>query len=909
MSTPAHAIGIFTTDANLVVRSWDSWLAEVTGVSADDAQGKAIVKLFPELEGRNLLSRFERVLTEGVVEILAPIFHHYLFACAPIHPSKNFEKMQHCVTIAPLRDRELIVGTIVTVEDVTPRLDRELELAGQLRRADDEALRLHAAEAFAEQDEIQTTAPLVEALGDESWRVRRMAIDGLARHGGPDAIKSLLQTLRDEHNNLNVLNSALQVLALSGVDAIGPLIEWLNEADVDLRIYSAQALGEQCDPRAVAALIQALEDEDANVRYHAIEALGKLRAAEAVEQLTEAAESHDFYLAFPALDALTRIGDPRTASRLVPLLEDDMLRVPAADALGRLGDEDVVAPLVALLNRPDAPTLVIAQALTALYDRFEESYQEGSLIADLVRPAIKATGAQNLLDTLGETGDDALRALAVVLGWLEGEAIERALTRLLGRATARKEVVEALVRHGSRSATLLIEQLDAEDFDIRQAAVITLGRIGDTRAVEPLVGVLTTDPELVIPAAGALAKIGDGRAFEALLGLIGHPEASVRQAVIAAINSLGHPEMADRAVTLLEDPNPHVRESAVRIAGYFGYAKCTELLMKRCNDEDESVRRAAIEHIPYLEDEQVTSILADSLSNGPARVRASAAQAFAHVEGTIASSYLLAGLLDSDDWVRYFAARSIGMHGFTEAVEELARLAQTDVANHVRIAAIESLGQMGGARAVAVLAPIVESDDTDLARAALGGLGLIGHPDAVQPLLAAVRSPNPSLRMDALRALGIRGGPGAVDAMEWSAASDPDAGVAQAAIDALAQLATPEAIATLTWLTSDPNRRDASIDTLAKVGKDHIELIGNGLTHTQPAVRRGTVEVLGRIKHSRASDFLSRALDDPDALVRLAAVRALSHLGTRIAERKIVAMARTDPDTNVRRTAQKALKK
>lgn len=908
MTTPAHAIGIFTTDANLVIRSWDPWLAKVTGIDANDAQGQSLAALVPELKTRNLLARFDRVLNDRVVEILAPAFHHYLFACAPTVSTSRFEKMQQRVTIAPLLDNESVVGVIVSIEDVTARLDREHDLAEQLG-GEDEAVRLRAARAFVEQDAIDTAEPLMGALGDESWRVRRMAVDGLARHGGPDAIKSLLRTLREEHNNLNVLNSALQVLALSGVDALTPLMEWLKESDIDLRIYSAQALGEQGDPRAVPALVGALEDEDANVRYHAIEALGKLRAVDAVEALTAVAESRDFYLAFPALDALTRIGESRIASRLVPLLEDDMLRVPVADALGQLGDEDVVAPLVRLLNKPDAPTLVISNALSALYDRFEKSYQEGSLIADLVRPEINATGAQNLLDALSETSDDALRGHALVLGWLEGEAIEKALTRLLGRATARKEVVEALVRQGAQASLLLIEQLEAEDFETRQAAVIALGRIGDARAVGPLVKVLTGDPELVIAAAGALAKIGDRGSFEALLGLISHTDASVRQAAIAAINSIGHPEMADRALTLLNDSNPHVRESAVRIAGYFGYPGCTEVLLERCQDEDESVRRAAIEHIPYLENDRVVSILADALKDGPARVRASAAQAFAHVDDTAASAHLLAALQDSDEWVRYFAARSIGSQGYTSGLSELARLANTDTANQVRIAAMESLGQIGGSRAVAVLAPLAESGDPDLARAALRGLGFIGHPDAVPPLLAALRSAHAPSRVDALHALGKRGGPGAVDAIRWAAAADADPAVVQAAIDALATLATPDAIAILTMLTSDPDRREASVDALAKMGTTQIDLIGEGLANTQAAVRRGAVDALGRIKHARASELLSTALDDEDASVRLAAVHALAHLGSRTAERKLVAMSRTDPDTNVRRTARKALRK
>jgi hypothetical protein len=125
MTTPAHAIGIFSTDANLVIRSWDSWLAQFTGIAAIHAHGQSLTALFPELETRNLLARFNRVLTEGVVEVLAPAFHQYLFACPPTVPATQFEKMQQRVTIAPLLDSDSVVGVIVTIEDVTARLARE----------------------------------------------------------------------------------------------------------------------------------------------------------------------------------------------------------------------------------------------------------------------------------------------------------------------------------------------------------------------------------------------------------------------------------------------------------------------------------------------------------------------------------------------------------------------------------------------------------------------------------------------------------------------------------------------------------------------------------------------------------------------------------------------------------------
>jgi hypothetical protein len=244
--------------------------------------------------------------------------------------------------------------------------------------------------------------------------VRKEATYGLARKAGAEEVNILLRALRDDHRNPGVLNSALQVLALGGIDAIVPLTEFLNDPDADLRIYATHALGDQHDPRAVPVLVRALEDENPNVRYHAIEALGKLRAADAVDALAHVAASGDFFLAFPALDALTLIGDSRIAPRLAHLLEDDMLRSPAIDALGKLGDEEIVAPLAALLNSQSALAIVTAQALAALHDRYERFYQEGAHIADLAREAVNREGVQNLLDAVDAARGDTLAAAALV---------------------------------------------------------------------------------------------------------------------------------------------------------------------------------------------------------------------------------------------------------------------------------------------------------------------------------------------------------------------------------------------------------------------------------------------------------------------------------------------------------------
>jgi HEAT repeat protein len=475
----------------------------------------------------------------------------------------------------------------------------------------------------------------------------------------------------------------------------------------------------------VPELLAALDDEDVNVRYHAVEALGKLRAAEAADALAGVAETRDFFLAFPALDALGRIGDARVVPRVLPLLEDELLCEAAAELLGELGDEETVAPLAGLLNTPNAPTLPAARALAALHDRYERLHGEGSYVADLSRAAINPAGAQSLLEALEEAGAGELRPLALVVGWLEGAAVERALTRLLGHQDARGEVLEALVRHGSGVTDLLIEQLESEDLEIRKAAVLALGRIGDARAVPALIEVLEEDAELTIAAADALAKIGDPRAFESLLARVGDPSAAVRQAVIGALNSLGSPEMPARVLPLLSDADPNVRESAVRIAGYFGYPECADLLLERCLDEDERVRRAAVEHLPYLEDERATPALVRALRHETPKVRAAAAGAMAQAEEPEVSTHLIEALADEDSWVRYFTARTLGRLSVKESAEALAGLVRDDKSNHVRIAAVEALGHIGGETAVRDISPLVNSDEPDLARAAVNALGMM----------------------------------------------------------------------------------------------------------------------------------------------------------------------------------------
>ncbi|GAB4411795.1 MAG: hypothetical protein Kow00106_06200 [Anaerolineae bacterium] len=897
MSLPGT--GFLTTDRYLVVQAWDDWLAQITGISASQAVGQPLGELVPDLQERGMLARLQQVVTLGTVEVFTPHLHGPFIPCPVQTPSPHFELMQQRVTAAPLFRDDRVIGAIITIEDVTPALDRQLSLRTHLQ-SDDEQTRRQAAQALAQEGTPEAIQTLVEAFTDTSWHVRRAAVEALAHYGGEHLADSVLAELESNHDKLSVLSGTLGVLALTSADLHHSLIEFLRHPETDVRIYAAQALANQRAPEVIPALLQALDDPDPNVRYHAIESLGKLRARLAVDPLLDIAETRDFYLAYPALDALATIGDTRAATRVAALIDNDLLRPAVIGALLTLGDENAVQPLVAELNRARTPALPIAQALAAIAARYQQRFGEGEYIADLVRNALTPVGQRALLQALEEANPADQPVLVRVLSWLDDPAVARVLARLLGEPTTRDEIVETLVRQGRRMTPLLLRLLNDEDGEIRQAAVMALGRIGDPRTAPALTDLLDAEPELIPVVAGALAKIGSLEAFEALLAHIGHPNRAVRQSIVGALNSLGHPQMAQRVATLLEDDDPHVREAAVQIAGYFGYKECAEQLIAHCYDSDEAVRCTALEHLPLLDDPRALDILRQALESPSARERAAAVYGLTQLDSARVIPFLAQALEDEDQWVRFYAARGAGYLASPELFENLAHHAQHDPAIPVRLEAIGALGRIGGQRAVAALIPFTEAAEPDMARVAIEALGKIGLPEALPPLLAALQATRGERRLIVIEALSRHDEPQVVAALQRVAATDQTPFVIEAAVEALVRIGTGPAIAALIELTADPVRREACVNALSQLSLEQLDAVAEGLMHPVPDVRCAVIEALARMKSAPATERLSLALNDTQPEVRLAAVSALGRLGSYYGERDLLARLRVEPDETVR---------
>ena len=515
-------IGVFTTDTELVIQVWDDAMKTITGIDPAEAVGKPLADVIPDLQTRGLLARFEMVRDNGTPEILAPALHKYLISRPPLAPSAHFAEMRQLVKISALQDNEQIRGLMVVVEDVTGRMEQERELTARLQDPD-ETVRLEAARTIAVGEETlnaEDAKPLISALGDRNWRVRRQLVEGLSRRSAPDAVAALLAAFRKEHLDFGMLNGALQVLQANSIDTSDTLVEFLDSDDADLRMQALLALGEQKNPNSIPAVLTALEDNDTNVRYHAIEALGKMGATEAIEPLMNVAETRDFFLSFAALEALKQIADASIAKRLLPLLNDDDLREAAVEALGTVGDAETPATIVGLLNESKLSPSVAAVALCSLQDRYETGSGSGAgeMIAGRVGRSIQPNGISRLLAGLDRPQDPAIKDVIRVCGWIDNQEIRAKLAELMENEELCQNAVKALINHGDPAADIFIEKLGSEDPEIVKAAAKALGEIGAERAVESLAAVMETDSEAAPVAAAALGQIGGEAAFEGARG-------------------------------------------------------------------------------------------------------------------------------------------------------------------------------------------------------------------------------------------------------------------------------------------------------------------------------------------------------------------------------------------------------
>ncbi|MCP5073196.1 MAG: hypothetical protein GY947_07855 [Rhodobacteraceae bacterium] len=251
----------------------------------------------------------------------------------------------------------------------------------------------------------------------------------------------------------------------------------------------------------------------------------------------------------------------------------------------------------------------------------------------------------------------------------------------------------------------------------------------------------------------------------------------------------------------------------------------------------------------------VCNALHDIVNEGIDVHRCLAAKALGRIGATESAPTLINALLDEDEDVRTDAAEALRHLAAPQACDQLLENLLGDPCTEVKLAAIQTLAKLQDQRVVPWLRRLVAGRDEEII-------------------------------WD--------------EAEFYSSGWDDWVDVQIKAVEALAKLGAVEAVPDIVAAMQDENSQDmaeVAFKALSKLGPDGITALTGYLTQPDARVRRRAAAVLATIESSAASAALAKALIDPAAEVRIAALKARS--GCNPKDRALAGLLR-DADTGVR---------
>ncbi len=315
-----------------------------------------------------------------------------------------------------------------------------------------------AVEALQGRADHGSLAALDKALGDESWRVRKAAIESFKHF--PDrerAIKTLVEALGDEENT-GRRNSAVEALVAMGRDAAPELARNLDHPDHDIRKFAVDILGEIKDPGTLDHIVKAASDSQENVRLAAVEAMGQIGGEKAYHTLLSLLGREDVTLQFSVLHSLGRLERPLPIKSIKPLLTKRILRRAVYEALGQTGSREAVEILAkGLAESAKSPRQAAVRAIHKLSSR--------KSIRGAVEKSVREQLAGVSLESFSDLLDANLytkTALINLLSMAGTPQAVRMLIRISGDDSVRVEVEEALAAIKERSPGVVERVLTRE---------------------------------------------------------------------------------------------------------------------------------------------------------------------------------------------------------------------------------------------------------------------------------------------------------------------------------------------------------------------------------------------------------------------------------------------------------------
>jgi HEAT repeat protein len=380
----------------------------------------------------------------------------------------------------------------------------------------------------------------------------------------------------------------------------------------------------------------------------------------------------------------------------------------------------------------------------------------------------------------------------------------------------------ALVEIGAPAVMPLIKVLQDKRKDVRKFAIETLGKIGDERAVMPLIEALD---ENWYPATEALARINTPQAIEPLLAILHDPPLGIggRNSVVEALSLSNAPQIIEPLSTLL------INELAQSYTGENYYAK-------------EEFRKNLITTLSNYKYGRAIWAIKIATENDYSAVRAAANEGLKKIKalpGAVIDLESLVNLLESDD-------------------------------DKIRARAMKTLIEFGDEQLAGSLIACLKSRNPDTRRAAVNIINSLGITKVAGDLVVQLNDKDRGVRLATARVLAEAG---------WEPTNEREAAYLAVARREFFQAARFGAIAVEPLLDSAGEESVGSdwqfIEALCKIGSPAIVPLAAALDDDDVGVRVAAVKALGKIKDVRTLKPLTRAFHDENWPVRREAIYPL----------------------------------
>ena len=530
--------------------------------------------------------------------------------------------------------------------------------------------RLTAAKTLAEFGSIASANHLIDALQDREQRVRDAAVHSLIQIGTV-AVAPLLEAIAKSHVDRSAsLSEALRHLkSLDMPEITDALLDQIASRISEERSVNRRALfvtlARIPDSRATDTLVDGLSDIDPTIRISCVDAI-TARNNIALPALLAALDDDLVFRQHVGASLVANSAQLDSCALAMLFTASRIGKTPVrwvADfVLSQVADASNLHSLDHAINDPDEDVRLIAiqsvrMVTESNIDAILKAVKDTStpvrraaieVLAGVADPRARAAMVQAANDE-----DPAVRQIALrLVGTMDDiSEIEPLVTALSNRDTAlRRTAADVLVNQNpDRVVPALVAALKMDPYG---DAARTLGRIGDERAVEPLLATLSGATYVLRQASiEALGALADRRALPAFLHAMNDDTSGVREAAVKALDRLGAPESIARLIEALTDAAPSVRERAALALEHMG-PLVLQALLPSLESSDWRVRLNTVQILGRVGDVRAVEVLLRKLHDPAGNVCGAVIAELKRLVDARSVGWLLKALEDRDAYVR-----------------------------------------------------------------------------------------------------------------------------------------------------------------------------------------------------------------------------------------------------------------